>query len=115
MRALNFYSSHYHSQLVSRRKSCTIRIGDKSAKYHEGDIVWITVGKRFSQRKKLYSAIIDRVDIKRINELTAEDLQGESQNITSIDEMITFLQSVYDQTLLPSDVISVVSFSEVIE
>jgi len=115
VRALNFYSSHYHSQLISRRKSCTIRSGDKSAKYHEGDIVWITVGKRFSQRKRLYSAVIDRIDIKLISELTSEDLQGESQNITSVDEMITFLHSIYDQTILPSDVISVVYFSEVIE
>lgn len=115
MRALNFYSSHYHSQLVSRRKNCTIRNGDKSAKYREGDIVWITVGKRFSQRKKLYSAVIDRVDVKPLNELSAEDLQGESQSITNVDEMITFLRSMYDKNIMPSDMVSVVYFSEVVE
>ena len=53
MKALNFYSSNYHVQLVCRRKSCTIRFGDKRSKYQEGDIVWVTVGKRFHQRKKI--------------------------------------------------------------
>ncbi|MDU2065651.1 MAG: ASCH domain-containing protein [Sporomusaceae bacterium] len=115
MRALNFYSSHYHSQLVSRRKICTIRLGDKSSKYQEGDLVWITVGKRFAPRKKLYPAVIDKVDTKPLNLLSLEELQGESQNITSADELITFLHSIYEKTLSPDDMVSVVYFSEVVE
>jgi len=115
MRALNFYSSNYHSQLVCRRKSCTIRLGDKTHKYAEGDIVWVTVGKRFAQKKKIYTAVIDRVLVKTISQLTYEDLQGENPDLTSVDELLSFLQSIYDKKLTPSDTVTVVYFSEIIE
>ena len=36
-------------------------MGDKTEKYAEGDIVWVTVGKKFAQKKKIYTAMIDRV------------------------------------------------------
>ncbi|MEG6586039.1 ASCH domain-containing protein [Dendrosporobacter sp. 1207_IL3150] len=115
MRALNFYSSNYHNQLVCRRKTCTIRRGDKSTKYQDGDIVWVTVGKRFAPKKKIYTAVIDRVLVKPISELTIQDLQGENPDITSIDDIIEFLESIYDRTLAPSDIVTVVYFSEIIE
>jgi hypothetical protein len=115
MRALNFYSSSYHSHLVCRRKTCTIRIGDKTYKYAEGDIIWVTVGKRFLQKKKIYTAVIDQVVVKPISQLTMEELQGENPDITSIDDLMVFLQSIYDKTLTPSDAVTVIYFSEIIE
>lgn len=115
MRALNFYSSNYHSQLVCRRKICTIRLGDKTNKYSEGDIVWVTVGKRFSQKKKIFTAVIDRVLVKPISQLTMDDLHGENPDLTSVDDLLVFLQSIYDKTLTSSDVVTVVYFSEIIE
>lgn len=115
MRALNFYTSNYHSQLVCRRKACTIRLGDKTHKYAEGDIVWVTVGKRFAQKKRIYTAVIDRVLVKPISQLTMDDLQGENPDITSIDDLMAFLQSMYDKALTLSDTVSVVYFSEIIE
>jgi hypothetical protein len=115
MLALNFYSSNYHNQLVCRRKKCTIRLGDKTHKYGEGDIVWITVGKRFATKKKIYTAVIDRVLVKPISELTIHDLQGENPDITSVDDLLIFLQSIYDKSLTSCDTVTVIYFSEVIE
>ncbi|MDR3592355.1 MAG: RNA-binding protein [Negativicutes bacterium] len=115
MRALNFYSSNYHSQLVCRRKTCTIRLGDKTSKYAEGDIVWITVGKRFAQKKKIYTAVIDRVLVKPISQLSSDDLQGENPDLANADDLLVFLQSVYDKPLTPMDTVTVVYFSEIIE
>ncbi|VBB07905.1 Hypothetical protein LUCI_3170 [Lucifera butyrica] len=115
MRALNFYSANYHSQLVCRRKTCTIRLGDKTGKYAEGDIVWVTVGKRFAQKKKIYTAVIDRVLVKPIAQLTMDDLQGENPDLTSVDDLLLFLQSIYDKSLIPSDIVTVIYFSEIIE
>lgn len=115
MRALNFYSSNYHSQLVCRRKTCTIRLGDKTDKYSEGDIIWITVGKRFAPKKKIYTAVIDRVLVKPIAQLKMDDLQGENPDLTSVDDIVDFLQSIYDKTLSHSDIVTVIYFSEIIE
>ena len=63
MRALNFYSSVYHGFLVSRDKSCTIRMGDKTGKYQDGDVVLVTYGDRFQKRKKVFTAVLDKVEV----------------------------------------------------
>ncbi|MGL5511986.1 MAG: ASCH domain-containing protein [Sporomusa sp.] len=115
MKALNFYSSNYHRQLVCRRKICTIRLGDKTNKYSDGDIVWVTVGNRFSPKKRIYTAVIDRVLVKSISQLTQDDLRGENPDLTSVDEILVFLQSIYDKVLTCNDIVTVVYFSEIIE
>ena len=115
MRALNFYSSDYQSQLICRRKNCTIRLGDKTNKYQEGDIVWVTIGKRFSQKKKIFIAVIDRILIKSISRLTLNDLQGEKPDITNIEDVIIFLETIYQKKLLPTDIVSILYFSEILE
>ncbi|NMC33156.1 MAG: RNA-binding protein [Veillonellaceae bacterium] len=115
MRALNFYSSTYHNQLICRRKTCTIRMGDKTDKYAEGDIVWVTVGKKFAQKKRIYTAMIDRVLVKTISELTQDDLKGENPDIDNVRDVIAFLEGIYNKKILESDTVSVVYFSEIIE
>ena len=115
MRALKFYSSTYHSQLICRRKTCTIRMGDKTDKYQEGDIVWVTVGKKFAPKKKIYTAMIDRVLVKNISELTQDDLKGENPDIANVTDVIEFLQSIYNKKIQCTDTVSVVYFSEIIE
>ena len=115
MRALNFYSSTYHNQLICRRKTCTIRMGDKTDKYAEGDIVWVTVGKKFAQKKRIYTAMIDRVLVKNISELTQDDLKGENPDIDNVRDVIAFLEGIYNKKILKSYTVSVVYFSEIIE
>ena len=115
MRALNFYSSNYHNQLLSRRKTCTIRLGDKTQKYAEGDIVWVTVGKRFSQKKRIFTAMLDRVLVKSISQLTLGDLQGENPDLTNVDDLVLFLQAIYKKPIAMSDTVTVVYFSEITE
>jgi hypothetical protein len=115
MKAINFYTSNYHSHLVCRKKSCTIRLGDKTHKYAEGDIVWVTVGQRFAQKKKIYTAVIDRVLVKPINQLDLEDIQGENPDMSSNEEVLAFLQSMYEKALSPTDTVTVIYFSEIIE
>ena len=66
MYALNFYSDLYGDVLRNNRKTVTIRLGDKSDKYQTGMVVWVTIGPRFGRRQKLYSAILDRVEVKTI-------------------------------------------------
>lgn len=115
MRALNFYSSNYHTQLVSRRKICTIRLGDKTQKYADGDIVWVTVGKRFSPKKRIFTAMLDRVLVKSVSQLTMDDLQGENPDLINVDDLVLFLESIYKKPIAMTDTVTVVYFSEVVE
>ena len=62
MYALNFYSPIVAEQLRSGRKTATIRLGDKSAKYRKGMIVQVLAGARFSPRDRVFAAVIDKLD-----------------------------------------------------
>jgi hypothetical protein len=115
MRALNFYSAQHHEQLQNRRKKCTIRLGDKTGKYSEGDIVWITVGRRYEPKQKIFTAVIDRVLVKPIAQLASEDIQGENPDVSNVSDVLAFLEAMYDKTMTPTDKVTVVYFSEVIE
>ena len=54
MYALNFYSPIVADQLRTHRKTATIRLGDKSAKYRKGMIVQVLCGARYSPRDKVF-------------------------------------------------------------
>ena len=55
MRVLNFYSSVFADQLRRGRKTATIRLGDKSHKYHKNECVLVTIGYQHSPREKIFS------------------------------------------------------------
>lgn len=115
MRALNFYSSVYHGFLVSRDKTCTIRLGDKTGKYQDGDVVLVTYGDRFQKRKKVFTAVIDKVEVKKIKELSLQDLQGENPEMRSPQDAVEFLRQVYSSPISLESIVTVVWFSEVAE
>lgn len=115
MRALNFYSSVYHGFLVSRDKTCTIRLGDKTYKYQDGDVVMVTYGDKFKQRKKVFTAMIDQVRVKKIRDLTTEDLQGENPEMQTPQDAVDFLNQIYKSEITLDSVVTVVHFSEIVE
>ncbi|MEW6522552.1 MAG: RNA-binding protein [Bacillota bacterium] len=115
MKALNFYSSVYQANLVVRNKCCTIRLGDKREKYQEGDLVWITYGDRFCPRKKIFTAVLDRVVYKTVAELTVEDLAAENPDMQSAADAAEFLGSIYGQPVSANTPVTVIYFSEVVD
>ena len=72
MYALNFYSPIVADQLRTHRKTATIRLGDKSAKYRKGMIVQVLCGARYSPREKVFDAVIDKVEVKTLGELSPQ-------------------------------------------
>jgi len=115
VKALNFYSAIYHGILVLRHKKCTIRLGDKSDKYGQGDLVWVTYGNRYQRRRKVFTAVVDSVDTKPLADLSDRDLKAENPEFRSIDEVRELLQRIYDQPVSPEDTVTVIYFSEVAE
>lgn len=115
MFALNFYSELYEELLRNNRKTATIRLGDKSDKYQTGMVVWVTVGPRFGRRQKLYSAILDRVEVKPIRELSPRDIERENPEMRTEDEVISLLTRVYGEFITPAHLITVIYFSRIDE
>jgi hypothetical protein len=115
MYALNFYSDLYGDVLKNSRKTVTIRLGDKSDKYRTGMIVWITIGPRFGRRQKLYSAILDRVEVKTIAELSPRDIERENPEFRTQDDVIAVLSRIYGDFITPDNRVTVIYFSRVDE
>ena len=113
MFALNFYSDLYGDVLRNHRKTATIRLGDKKDKYQTGMVVWITVGARFARRQKLYSAILDRVEVKTISELSPRDIERENPEFRSQDDVIEMLSRIYGDFVTPEHRVTVIYFSRI--
>lgn len=115
MIALNFYHDLYGDALKKGRKSATIRLGDKSDKYQSGQIVWVTIGQRFARRKKMFCAILDAVEVKSCGELSPRDVQRESPELRTKEEVIVLLSRIYGREVAEEDVCTVIYFSPVDE
>lgn len=112
--ALNFYSPLVADQLRTQRKTATIRLGDKSGKYKKGMIVTVLVGVRYGQREKIFDAVIDKVDVKRIDELSPREIEHDNPEIRRPDEMAHFLGQLYNREVGQDETVTVIRFSQII-
>lgn len=113
MFAINFYTPVYEDLLMRGRKTATIRLGDKSSKYQSGELVWITVGQRFGRRRKLFTAIIDSVTVKTLQDVTPREIAHENSEMRTQEELLDFLSRIYDRPVGAGDTVTVVHFSPV--
>jgi len=113
MYALNFYSPIVADQLRSGRKTATIRLGDKSGKYKKGMVVQVLVGLRYSARQKVFEAVIDKVDVKRLAELSPREIEHDNPEIRRYDDMTSFLGQLYNREVREDAIVTVIRFSEI--
>jgi hypothetical protein len=113
MYALNFYSPMVTDQLRSRRKTATIRVGDKSAKYRKGMVVQVLVGARYGPREKIFDAVIDKVDVKPLADLSPREIEHDNPEIRRPDELAHWLSQLYNRPIGPEDTVTVIRFSEI--
>jgi hypothetical protein len=111
--ALNFYSPIVEAQLRSHRKTATIRLGDKSRKYQKGMIVSVLVGARYGPRVHVFDAVIDKVDVKRLSELSPREIEHDNPEIRRPEEMAHFLGQLYNRDVTEEDVVTVIRFSAI--
>jgi hypothetical protein len=113
MYALNFYSPIVAEQLRSGRKTATIRLGDKSGKYRKGMIVQVLAGARFSPRDRVFDAVIDKVEVKTLAELSPREIEHDNPEIRRTEDMALFLSQLYNREVTPDDTVTVIRFSQI--
>jgi hypothetical protein len=113
MYALNFYSPMVADQLRSHRKTATIRLGDKSAKYRKGMIVQVLAGTRYSPREKVFDAVIDKVEVKTLAELSPREIEHDNPEMRRPEDMALFLGQLYNREVLQEDTVTVIRFSQI--
>ena len=115
MQVLNFYSTVFADQMKRGRKTATIRLGDKRHKYRKNQVVLVTVGYQYSPREKLFHAVIDSVEVKRVKDLSPREIEHDNPEFRRTEELVSFLQQIYDREVSPDDVVTVVRFSAIVE
>ncbi len=111
--ALNFYNPAVVDQLRSSRKTATIRLGDKSAKYRKGMIVTVLCGTRFGQRERVFDAVIDKIEVKRLGDLSPREIEHDNPEIRRADELARFLGQLYNREVSEDDIVTVIRFSQI--
>jgi hypothetical protein len=114
MYALNFYSPMVADQLRSHRKTATIRLGDKSGKYKKGMVVAVLCGVRFGPREKVFDAVIDKVDVKPLRDLSPREIEHDNPEIRRPEEMASFLAQLYNRNVTEEETVTVIRFSQIV-
>lgn len=115
MQALNFYSTVFADQMKRGRKTATIRLGDKRHKYRKNQVVMVTLGYQHSPREKVFNAVIDQVEVKRIKDLSPRDIEHDNPEFRRPEELVHFLEQIYGREVSHEDTVTVVRFSQIIE
>ncbi len=113
MYALNFYSPMVADQLRSGRKSATIRLGDKSGKYKKGMVVQVLVGARYGPREKIFDAVVDKVEVKTLAQLSPKEIEHDNPEIRRPEELATFLGQLYNREIALDELVTLIRFSEI--
>ena len=100
-------------QLRTGRKSATIRLGDKSAKYRKGMVVQVLCGNRFSPRERIFDAVIDKVEVKTLGELSPREIEHDNPEIRRTEDMASFLSQLYNREVTTDDTVTVIRFSQI--
>ena len=111
--ALNFYNPAVADQLRSQRKTATIRLGDKSAKYRKGMIVTVLCGARFGLRERVFDAVIDKVEVKRLGDLSPREIEHDNPELRRTEELVKFLSQIYNREVVEDDIVTVIRFSPI--
>jgi hypothetical protein len=113
MYALNFYSPMVADQLRSGRKTATIRLGDKAAKYRKGMVVMVLCGTRYSPRERVFDAVIDKVEVKRLADLSPREIEHDNPEIRRPEELAHFLGQLYNREVSEDDTVTLIRFSAI--
>ena len=108
MQVLNFYSTIFADQLKRGRKTATIRLGDKSHKYRKNQAVLVTIGYQHSPREKIFEAVIDQVEVKRVKDLSPRDIEHDNPEFRRLDELLAFLRQIYGREIGHEDTVTVI-------
>jgi hypothetical protein len=113
--ALNFYNPAVADQLRTHRKTATIRLGDKSAKYRKGMIVTVLCGARYGQRERIFDAVIDKVEVKQLQDLSPREIEHDNPELRRTDELARFLSQLYNREVGEDDIVTIIRFSKIVD
>lgn len=115
MKSINFSPEIYQATTNKNRKSGTIQLGDQARHYEKDELVWITTGNLYSGKRKLFTAFIDRIYVKKAGDLTRHDLAIENLIAETQYDAPLLLSILHKVPVNQDDLVTVIQFSEVLD
>ena len=78
-------------------------------------MVLITVGFQHSPREKIFEAVIDSVEVKKVRDLSPRDIEHDNPEFRRLDETVHFLEQIYGREVSVEELVTVVRFSAILE
>ena len=76
-------------------------------------IVTVLVGARYGQREKVFDAVIDKVEVKPLAELSPREIEHDNPEIRRLDEFTEWLGRLYNRPVSPENTVTVIRFSQI--
>jgi hypothetical protein len=76
--------------------------------------VQVLCGVRFGARERVFEAVIDKVEVKSLGELSPREIEHDNPEIRRTDEMARFLSQLYNREVSEGDVVTVIRFSQIL-
>ena len=78
------------------------------------DVVQVLVGVRFGAREKIFDAVIDKVEVKTLSELSPREIEHDNPEIRRTEDMATWLSQLYNREITETDTVTVIRFSQIV-
>jgi hypothetical protein len=76
-------------------------------------VVQVLVGARYGPRAKIFDAVIDKVEVKSLGELSPRDIEHDNPEIRRPEELAIFLGQLYNREVSPDEIVTLIRFSEI--
>jgi hypothetical protein len=73
----------------------------------------VLVGARYGPRERVFDAVIDKVEVKRLAELSPRDIEHDNPEARSPAELATFLGQLYNREVSSDEIVTLIRFSEI--
>jgi hypothetical protein len=76
-------------------------------------VVHVLVGARYGLREKIFDAVIDKVEVKKLGELSPRDIEHDNPEARRPEELATFLGQLYNREIAQDELVTLIRFSEI--
>jgi hypothetical protein len=76
-------------------------------------IVTVLCGVRFGQREKVFDAVIDKVEVKQLRDLSPREIEHDNPELRRTEELAHFLGQLYNREVSEDDIVTLIRFSQI--
>jgi hypothetical protein len=76
-------------------------------------IVQVLAGTRYSPRERVFDAVIDKVEVKTLAELSPREIEHDNPELRRPEDMANFLGQLYNREVPPDATVTVIRFSQI--